>query len=145
MFATGKTPTLRTDSTFMEGQWSQFSENPRLGNAYKRVAKKHGVDVKGKVYLSQLANFPGDPRAWVSSRGEVQKLCEERGWGCSGAVNVKAQSLDVEPREVGLDEEIVNDRVAGILEAVPEADRPHVDTEDLKDQVRSRHKPHWSK
>lgn len=145
MFATGKTPTLKTDNTFLEGRWNQFSENERLGNAYARVAKAHGINTKGKVYLSQLAAFPGDPRAWVSGRGDVQKVCEERGWGCSGSVSVKAQSLDTEPQEISVDDDLVNDRVADILDTLPEQDRPHVDKQDLKEQVKERIKPHWSK
>jgi len=145
MFSTGQAPSPRTDNTFLEGRWNQFEKTPWLGDAYKRVADAHGFDVKGKVYLSQLAEFPGDPRAWVSGRGDVQKVCEERGWGCSGSVSVKAQGIDQEPKQVAIADDIVQDRVESILEKLPAEDRPHVDTVDLTEQVKERIKPHWSK
>ena len=91
MLALQAVPHLVTDSAFLAGHanGSQFEKTPYLGDAYRRRALASGQDVKGKVYLSGLAEYPGDPRAWVSGRGDVQKLCEERGWGCRGSVNVK--------------------------------------------------------
>ncbi len=99
MLVTGVGPYLNTDSTFLEGTENgrQFQNRPEQGDFYAQVAKKHGQNVKGKKYLSQLARFPGDPEAFVSSRGDVQKVLEARGWGSDGAVNVKARQVDVKP------------------------------------------------
>lgn len=99
MLATGVTPSLMTDAVFLQGHCngSQFAESTRIGDHYAGEAKKAGVNVKGKIYLSGLAAFPGDPRAWVSDRGDVQKVCEERNFGCKGAVATKCDTSRPEP------------------------------------------------
>lgn len=144
MFATGQTPTLNTDSTFFEGRWEQFYGTPQIREAYKRRAAREGVDVSGKIYVSQLANFPGDPEAWVSGRGDVQRVCEKRGWGCAGSVNVKPRNADVAPpKDIDVADDIIDREVGEILANVP--DRERVDVQDLREQVRDKRKPHWSK
>lgn len=40
----------------------------------------------GYQYLPQLARFPGDPEAHVSSRSEIKRVLSERGWGAEGIV-----------------------------------------------------------
>jgi len=85
------------DRTFLEGHCngSQFSASPMqndIGDKYAAVAKERGVSIKGKVYLPGLANYPGDPRAWVSDRGEVKRLAEERNYKVSGSVEHKPDS-----------------------------------------------------
>lgn len=98
-FQPGRPPAVMTDSVFLEGHanGNQFENTPSLGDFYAREAKAQGVDTKGKVYLSGLASHPGDPRAWVSGRGDVRKVCEERGWHCEGAVNVKGDGPGRKP------------------------------------------------
>lgn len=97
MFAFRQGPALMTDDVFLEGrhaaQAEQFNRNPEIADAYKGEADAAGVDITGKVYLSGLAAYPGDPKAWVSGRGDVQRVCEERGWSCKGAVNVKGEHI----------------------------------------------------
>lgn len=73
----------------------QFEKTPHIGEYYRKVAESKGQNTKGKKYLSQLADYPGDPRAWVDGRGDIQRLCEEKGWGCTGTVKTKRR--DVEP------------------------------------------------
>lgn len=143
MFALAQPPQSRTDREFLRGHCngSQFAGNPAMGDYYKAVAEAEGQDTKGKVYLSGLADYPGDPRAWVDGRGDVQKVCEERGWGCAGAVNLKVRVE--EPVSVAIDEALVQQEVEHILTQVP--DPQHVDTEDLAEQVREKRKPHWEK
>ncbi len=91
MFAAGAPPMSNTDREFMEGRCNgnQFEKNPQIGDKLAQDAKAAGVSTKGKVYLSGLAAYPGDPRAWVGGRGDVQALCEERNWTASGSVTVK--------------------------------------------------------
>lgn len=86
-------PMSNTDREFLEGRCNgnQFESQPYVGDVYAGMAKDAGVDPKGKVYLSGLAAFPGDPRAWVSGRGDAQRVCEDRGWTCDGSVKVKGQ------------------------------------------------------
>lgn len=147
MLALGAFPGVRTDSTFNKGRCNgnQFEKTPWLGDEYRRVAEAHGVNVTGKTYLSQLAEFPGDPRAWVSSRGEVEALCLERGYSCDGAVSVKS-----EPRHCGDDggpyrvaPDLIDREVDEILEENPGADREAVEerVRDLREGRINNHEP----
>ena len=146
MVSANRPPHAITDAGFMRGtaNGSQFENSPHIGNALREVANEYGVDVKGKKYLGQLARFPGDPRAWVDSRAEAQRVAEENGWGFeSGLTKVAARGLDKEPEPgPGLAEDIVNDTVAEILQDVP--DPQHVDVADLKEQVKEKH-THYSR
>ncbi len=145
MFALGQPPMSNTDREFLAGHTngSQFEDQPAVGDLYRSQALAAGVDPKGKIYLGGLAAYPGDPVAWVNNRGDVQRVCEERGWGAKGSVNVKAAPQDSEHKSVRLADEIVDDKVADILETVPAEDRPHVDTVDLREQVKDKMGPHW--
>jgi hypothetical protein len=149
MLALGQPPNIKgTDSGFLKGHCngSQFEKTPSIGNHYLEEAKRHGIDVKGKVYLSQLATFPGDPRAWVADQHDVQKVCEERGWGCEGAVNVKSVPLIEPPAPPpAVAPDIVDGKVAEILQTVPAVDRPRVDIQDLREQVVDKIAPPWAK
>ena len=128
MLALQRGPVIRTDSTFMEG-WhctDQFeAKHPRLkavGDDYRKKAEAAGVRTRGKRYLHQLATEPGDVRAWVDSRGDVQRRLEELGWGCKGAVNTQVADSQVEtetPYRVA--DSIVNERYADYLDQNPEA------------------------
>lgn len=92
MLASHSAPSLQTDSTFMVGQWNQFGENQNMMNCGRTLAeecRKRGGDPNGKVYLGQLADYPGDPQAWVESRADIKRVCRKKGLGCEGAVTVK--------------------------------------------------------
>lgn len=144
LLALQQCPQVVTDSTFMVGSENgkQFERNPVIGDRYRKIAEAKGGSTTGKKYLSQLAEFPGDPRAWVSTRGEVKKLCEQNGWGVDGAVKVKVRDCKPTP-PVGVAEDLVQDEVASICAQLPDGDR--VDRADLADQVREKRKPHWAK
>lgn len=137
MFASGVTPSCLTDSVFLEGHCNgnQFESQPQVGDGYAAEARAAGVDPKGKVYLSGLARFPGDPEAWVSGRGDVQRVCEQRGWGCKGAVSV-ARADSEPPPPVAVANDIVESQMDRVLATVPDPER--VDTEDLREQVTAR-------
>ena len=97
MLAARQPPGAVTDATFLAGHCNgnQFEDSPKRAEAMQYLAQRHGVDTKGKVYLGQLAAYPGDPQAWVTGRGAVERVCRQRGWGCEGAVNVP--NPDVKP------------------------------------------------
>lgn len=140
LLESGIAPHCVTDSTFMRGHanGSEFEKTPHFGDHYKKVCEANGGSVKGKRYLSQLARYPGDPRAWVGGRGDVQKVCEQEGWACEGAVSVKKREL-LNPPEPGpaLAADIVAEKVKEICATVP---NPHlVDKHDLAEQVIERH------
>jgi hypothetical protein len=144
MFAFRQPPMSNTDREFLQGHCNgnQFEGQDYVANLYRRRALAAGVDPLGKVYKPSLARYPGDPQAWVSGRADVQRICETNGWGCEGSVNVPVR--EVAPRGTGrLADDIVQDKVAEILEQTPEPER--VDTADLASQVREKMTPHWVK
>lgn len=144
MFAFQHPPMSNSDKEFLEGHanGSQFQDTPYLGDHYRRVAEQHGQNVKGKVYLSGLAKFPGDPEAWVSGRGDVQKLCETRGWDCDGSVKVNAfRQQAVEGVDVA--DDILNDAVTQHLKSLPPGEEKCVNKTELREQIREKKKPHW--
>lgn len=145
MLAFQAPPQSKTDREFLRGHCNgnQFEDTPWIGEAYKHLAQEAGVDPTGKVYLGQLARFPGDPEAWITGRGDVQRLCEERGWQCSGAVNVKASPLEASP-EVPIAEDIVSDMVERRLEKMDQGDLQKVDLGELRHEVAEKHSPHWA-
>lgn len=119
MLAAQQPPQSKTDREFLYGLHEQFAENPQLGNMYKRIAESYGQNVTGKKYLSSLAAFPGDPRAWVDGRGDVARVCEDRGWNCEGDVKVKGRPEDASgPYRVAND--IVQNRAEDLLDAAVE-------------------------
>jgi hypothetical protein len=116
ILATGKFPGTRTDVEWNRGHvnGSQFAENPvqaKIGDYYRRVAEEYGQNVTGKVYHAGLAKFSGDPRAWVSGRGEAEALIRERGWSSEGLVSVKAPMLDFPDDPPGVDPRLIASEV----------------------------------
>lgn len=98
----------------------------------------------GKKYITQLARYPNDPRALVSCRGDVQRICEQEGWGCEGLVNVKANDFGMAPpKPVDIDEALVQEYMGKEIERDPGA--ALMRRGDLREKVRNRIKPHWSK
>lgn len=97
MYALQSPPGSNTDREFLHGHsnGNQFDKGPMaeaMGDKFRAEAELRGVSVKGKVYLGGLAEFPGDPRAWISDKSEAKRVCEERGWKCSGLVEYTPDS-----------------------------------------------------
>lgn len=145
MFALSQPPMSNTDREFLEGRggaFDQWSGNHAQGDWYKAQAEAAGVDVTGAVYMSGLASHPGDPEAWVRGRGDVQRIVEKRGWDSEGSVNVKAYRPQERP-QIDVADDILEEEVQTIMEEHPEPQT--VDRGELKDKVRQKRKPHWSK
>ena len=143
MFATRRPPGCRTSREFLAGHCNgnQFATNQWAGDKYRKIAQAHGQNTTGKVYLSQLAAFPGDPEAWVSDEGDVKRVCEQRGWNCNGFVNVKAPQLDHDPDDdrVMLADDIVEDCVEAAIGKDPSlALKPR---EELREMAIDKHGP----
>lgn len=144
MYAFGQPPMSKTDREFLEGHHNgnQFEGAEWVGDHYKAIAESEGQCVKGKIYLNGLAAYPGDPRAWVTGRGDVQKVCEERGWDCEGMVDVKARRQPEKERlPMPVGEDIVAAKVESICAELP--DGHMVDRADLTEQVREKLAPSW--
>lgn len=122
MLALQQPPRIETDATFLAGNCNgnQFEANPEIGDLYAREAAAHGLtSTKGLVYKSSLAAFPGDPQAWVGSRDDVRRVCEERGWGCEGAVNMKVRNDRAPMPDVDVADDIVQEKMLDNLEVDP--------------------------
>lgn len=143
MFALGSPPMSNTDREFLEGQHRQFENTPHFGDYYKRQAESQGQDVTGKVYLSGLAAYPGDPRAWVSGRGDVLKVCQERNWNCRGAVNYTAQEREP-PKPIPVGRDLIENEVRDIVESCPEP-LSNKQVKDIAEKVTDARTPYWAK
>ena len=144
MLVSGTPPSSKTDREFLMGTENgrQFQHRPEIGNYYRSVAEKRGQRVQGKKYISQLARFPGDPEAFVSGRGDVQKVCEQRGWGSGGLVDAKVRPREEAAQPVDVASDIVDREVAKVpgYRALNKKQK-----REVKEKVKSRLKPSWKK
>lgn len=128
-----------TDSDFMKGAFSgdDHSKTDALNAHYASLAKQNGTDINGKKYLPSLAAFPGDPEAWVSGLSDVRRVCADRGWNCTGAVEhvgfMPGQHAPVEDTPIG--EDIVDEHVSACLRAFPEGEHTPRLVDDIRESV----------
>jgi len=129
MLATRSFPgTKGTDRAFMQGRLhqtggQQFERLPAwVGKEYVDKALAAGVNPTGKYYSGPLARFPGDPRAWVDSLGDVKRIAAERGVSVSGAVDIEAPAPagDSGPKPYRVADDIIQERVSARLAELPE-------------------------
>lgn len=116
--------TKGTDRAYMEGRvcGNQFEKHPAIGNYYRKIANKAGVSTTGKYYSGQLARFPGDPQAWVSSIDDVKRVADKENLGVQGAVNRTSVRGITDPAPtVRMAEDLVREKVEAIVEANPDA------------------------
>jgi hypothetical protein len=86
-------PASKSDREFFAGRRNgeEFTRGKKAevyGEFLLREAKRHGFNPKGKTYISGLAEFAGDPKAWVDSTGDIVRQCEQRGLDCNGSITV---------------------------------------------------------
>lgn len=144
MFLAQQPPGSQTDREFLYGHCNgnQFEKQPHVGDFYRAWAAAAGVNTTGKVYKKTLARFPGDPQAWISDRGDVRRLCEQRGDGCEGDVTVKLPDVEP-PKEIALADDIVEKAVA---KQIPKGERiSKKERNALKEKTRERMTPFWKK
>lgn len=118
MLASGKPPQSNTDVEFLRDTENgrQFEKSPDVGDKLKKACEKAGGSTTGKKYLGQLARYPGDPLAWVSGRGEVERFCERTGAACEGAVNVKGQERsEPPPQPIPIADKIVHRETTAVF------------------------------
>ena len=84
MFALGCPPQPSSDTQFFAGMGDGFGRDEAGRQNALAEAKRAGVDVAGATYLPGLADFPGDPRAWVRTKGEIRQQCEAKGLHADG-------------------------------------------------------------
>lgn len=130
-----KPPRANTDREFLLGQCNgnQFEGQEDRGDALKAISESFGMDTTGKVYMSGLARFPGDPQAWVSGKGDAEKVLDTMGWGSTGAINRPVTNVAEPAPAVDVDHHIVQDEVDAIIEETGAGEG--VDKIDLAEQV----------
>jgi hypothetical protein len=143
MFALHQTPALMTDAVFLEGHHSgnQFCRQPELGEYYKRTAEAEGQTTEGKVYLHGLAAYPGDPQAWVTGRGDAERVLKERGWGAEGAVTTRVAQVAKADEKYKVSDDLV---AAGVEQELQGVDARDADVPALTEKVREKLSPNWS-
>lgn len=143
MLAEQKPPRGVSDCTFMHdsANGKQFAGQEHIGDHYRSIAEEAGQNTTGKKYLSGLARFPGDPEAWIDSRGDVERLAAKRGFGVEGTINIKPRESIEAPKASCPDvaDDILNYHTEVIASQHP--DSHMIDKQDLKEQVRERLKP----
>lgn len=143
MVASGIPPSANTDREFLMGLGEQFASQPHHGDRLRKACEERGGRTKGRKYIASLARFPGDPDAWVSGRGDVQKVCEERGWGCEGAVSAPLVPKDPNAvPAVGVASDILTEMVNREVEGKDLSQREVLDTAE---KVKDRLMPSWKK
>jgi hypothetical protein len=128
MLATRSFPALKTDAIFQIGRCNgnQFEKQPWLGNYYRKKAAQAGVNTTGKYYSRALADFPGDPTAWVSDRHDVLRVCQQKGFKCSGLVDYTPPEIEAPVPDVKLADDLLEEEIARRIELNPDLSREDV-------------------
>lgn len=138
MFALRTAPRVMTDSVYFAGVGSldkQFGSAPcgQL-DALIAAAKSHGFTPGvNDVYDSGLADFFGDPKAFVpptGGRNHIRRTCEERGVSNYGPVQVRAPQPEKPPEMCRLAPDLAEEIVNGMIRENPDLART-VDRRDL--------------
>ncbi len=132
MLALRKFPGLKTDNIFNKGRCNgnQFEKVPGLGDHYRRIAEAAGVSVTGRFYCAGLADFPGDPTAWVSDRGDVLRVARAKGMRVHGYVEHDPGERPPMP-DVPVAPELIEAEVAARLE-----EDPGLRIDDVREEVK---------
>jgi len=144
MLALRAPPRARTDRELFEGQGmldKQFGGSPGQLEAVVAQAQQHGYRPNpNDVYIPMLANYPGDPLAFVPATGgrnHIRRVCEMRGVSCQGSVDVKGRQPEQEVPAGQLDAGIANEIVDRQIAENPDLAR--VDRRDLLADAREKH------
>jgi len=146
MCALRQPPGAMADGEFFRDQGTladQFKGDEAKLEHITAVAKSQGyTPTPNDVYMPGLADYPGDPLAFVPPTGgrhHIKKVCEEKNLECSGQVNVKR--VEKEPsRNVPLAEDLVQEAVADMHVTDPDLCRKAT-YQDLREEAIYRHGP----
>jgi hypothetical protein len=119
----------------------QFQRTPEIGEQYAEEARRRGVSTYGKYYSHQLADYAGDPSAWVSDVDDFKRVAAAKGVGCE-PLGLKAVKKGDDEAPVVLDEKIIQQEI--INRCLDDPSLQKRDVRDLREEVIEKHKPHWS-
>ena len=140
-------PRVKTGNEILHGlpHDDPFDGNRAVQERRIAAAKAAGVNPHGKKWIGQLCRpgMPDDPTAWVSDAGDVKRRCEDRGWGCEGAVNVEAPKVDVRLPKPYVRESFVNEEIGRAEQKAGQAIRGK-ERSDLAQKIRAKHTPAYA-
>ena len=112
-------PGLRTDAIFNEGKFSGDAGRIDAEQTWLRgQSEAAGVSTTGKWYCRGLADFPGDPTAWVGDRGDVVRIASEKNMRVHGYV--EHTPVEREPvADVAVGKDIIDDCVEILMSENP--------------------------
>lgn len=147
MLRSQSAPRCMTDREFFQGIGTldkQFADDEEGLREVVRIARSHGYNPGAHdVYMDNLAQFPGDPEAFVTpsgGRGQIKRVCEKRGVSCHGAVEVKAVAPTrdhVKSPKCLLADDIVDDEIKRRVKKDPSLAKKS--RAELREQVIDKH------
>ena len=122
VLATRSFPGVKTDSVFNEGKFSGESNSGCHAKEMwlRKEAEKNGFSTNGLWYCSGLAMHPGDLKAWVGGRGDVERVARERNLTVDGYVNHKGREVAPKP-DIAIDPVLVRNETLDVLDSHPGA------------------------
>lgn len=139
-------PGTCTDREFFAGRGTlgdQFEGDDQTLEHITSVAQRNGYKPGANdVYTPALADYPGDPAAFVppdGGRGHIRRVCESRGEGCRGLVNVKPVQYDPTP-DTGppIAEDLIQN---GVNDAIREDPSLAAKRQEVRENFIERHAP----
>ena len=96
MLATRTFPGVKSDKIFNENRFSSDAgKNGHEQMWLRQQAEAAGVSTNGMYYMRGLADFPGDPSAWVGGRSDVLRIAREKNMTVHGYVEHKGDQRDL--------------------------------------------------
>ena len=113
-----------SDSTLFNGERlgsiDGGRDNSLTGEHYRKMADRAGVVRSGNQYISQLADYPGDPEAWVSSRGDMVRVAKKKGLNIDeGPVKYKHESREPAAPQGGIAQDLAIKLARDIMKKNP--------------------------
>lgn len=114
-----------TDTAFLRDSGGRNIDGVMAADYYREIARANGITPDGCRYCPQLASFPGDPAAWVSSVGDAKRVAETKGLKLEGGIQHTPAGYNDVPVDDGNGEyevadDIVHDHIAGLYDDNPE-------------------------
>lgn len=140
MLAYRQAPNSRTDDDFFRGVGTLDKQigDPEaiyINDVTQRHLRETGhAPNPNHIYMQGLAQYPGDPRAFVASAGEAKRRAEELNVSVEGFVNHKASEPIADPFGVGVPQGMKRQPIANDLKQVI-ADAIVAKNPDMKGRV----------
>lgn len=133
-------PGVHDDTSFMANRGTLADQLGDTVGLVTEEAKKNGYTPGyNDVYLPSLADFPGDPKAFIkqdNAKGQVRKVCEDNNWSCHGSVSVESRN-DEAPKETGLADDLVIPSFLEMKKSDPKI--KYASKDEIRQEVNKKH------